>query len=117
MTRRVYQALFIACLIVCTLLFLREINSSAIKISNADKFAHALIFFGLAFVQHHAFRLPVWLHLLLLTFYGALVEVVQSFVPYREASLGDLLADVAGAFLYFIVLYVWQKLSPKQQTS
>jgi VanZ family protein len=28
--------------------------------------------------------------------YGLLIEFVQHFLPYRSASLGDLLADAAG---------------------
>ena len=35
----------------------------------------------------------------LASIYGAAMEVVQYFLPYRSFSLGDMAANVAGAFL------------------
>lgn len=109
MTRRVYQFLFAACIIVCTGLFIKEVNSSAIQFAHADKVVHFIVFFGLAFVLHHAFRLPIWLHLVLLAFYGGAIEILQSFTPHRQASFADFVADVAGALSYFVGFYVWQR--------
>lgn len=37
-------------------------------------------------------------------FLGALLEVLQSFTPYRSADWADLLADVLGALLAYFVL-------------
>ncbi|MFC3033573.1 VanZ family protein [Pseudoalteromonas fenneropenaei] len=108
-TRRVYQIMLLGCLIACTALFVKEVNSSVITFANADKVAHFLIFFGLAFVLHHAFRLPVWLHLLMLAGYGAGIEVLQSMVPHRQASLYDFYADCLGALSYFAGYFVWRK--------
>lgn len=41
---------------------------------------------------------------LLLFIYAVLIELVQSFLPTREASLSDILADLLGIFLGFGLL-------------
>jgi len=46
---------------------------------------------------------PSWRLLLVGVAYGALDEVHQRFVPGRDPSLGDLLADSAGVLLGFLV--------------
>ncbi|MBI4323063.1 MAG: VanZ family protein [Candidatus Omnitrophica bacterium] len=38
--------------------------------------------------------------------YGALLEGVQAWLPYRRAEWGDLMADTAGAGLGFLLGYV-----------
>lgn len=113
MTRRVYQFLFLASLIICTALFIKEVKTNLVLFAHVDKVVHFIIFFGLAFILHHAFRLPVWLHLVLLAFYGASIEVLQSFVPYRQASFADFVADMAGAIVYFAGYYGWTKATKK----
>jgi VanZ family protein len=54
-----------------------------------------------------------WILLLLGVAYGALDEVHQRFVPGRDSSLGDLLADSAGVLLGFLavraILRAWAK--------
>jgi len=47
----------------------------------------------------------------LLLLYGVQIEVVQSFLPYREFSLLDVVADSVGIFLGFVAL---RYLIPKQ---
>ncbi len=37
--------------------------------------------------------------MVIVTLYGALDEIMQGFVPSRDASIGDLAADLSGAFL------------------
>lgn len=50
---------------------------------------------------------------MLFTFvFGSLLEVVQWFLPYRSASVFDILANIAGAILALILLFIgywlWQ---------
>lgn len=48
---------------------------------------------------------------LLLTLYGGLIEVAQSFTPCRQASLLDLLADIAGILAGLLMLALWRGLA------
>ena len=67
-----------------------------------DKLQHAVAFFVLALLMGLAwpgtslwrFQLPV------LFGFGVLIELSQALVPYREASVMDLLANASGLMLY-----------------
>ena len=67
------------------------------SLPNADKWMHGLAFAMLAiwFTGQYARSSYVRIAIMLLT-YGLLIEVVQSFVPYRSAEFADLAADAAG---------------------
>ena len=65
--------------------------------------AHFGIFFILAMVMDKAFKLPLMVQILLLAGYGAAIEFMQDMLPYRQASVGDFIADFIGAVSYFII--------------
>lgn len=80
-------------------------QAPSFDIRNIDKFYHGLEYFvfGLlifrAFPDLHASSRRVILYLLLFAFglaYAGIDETVQSFVPNRDSSIGDWLADVIG---------------------
>ncbi|WP_185745621.1 VanZ family protein [Pseudoalteromonas sp. J010] len=114
MTRRVYKTLLIISLIICTVLFAKEVSLSPRLFPHVDKVAHFGVFFILAFISHHAFKFKVWFHLLLLSLYGAGIEWMQDSLPYRQASTADFIADVAGAVSYFVLFYFWARWRKKQ---
>jgi len=70
-----------------------------------DKPVHLFIYTFLAFLLYRSFnKTGVKRHLLLLAFFFALIygitdEIHQLYVPCRNASYGDLLADSIGALL------------------
>jgi VanZ family protein len=67
-----------------------------------DKWIHGLAFFGLsALAQLAGFKPRTWLIALLL--YGIAIELVQSTIPYRSASIADIGADLTGITLYFLL--------------
>ena len=78
-----------------------------------DKIAHVLVFGVLGFLFSHSFKPrdgePRFTRVLLITLmvalYGGFDESHQMFVPGREASLGDLVADTLGVFLAGIFSY------------
>ncbi|WP_171044998.1 VanZ family protein [Pseudoalteromonas rubra] len=108
MARRLYQCLLLLSLAVCTFLFAKEIQTNQIvRFEHADKVAHFGVFFILAFFSHHAFRFKIWFHLVLLTLYGAGIEWMQDSLPYRQASWGDFMADLAGAISYFAAYWIY----------
>ena len=110
MTRRVYQGLFLVTLVVCTVLFAKEVKVAAVNLfPHVDKVAHFGIFFILAFIMDKAFKLPLVVQIILLCLYGAAIEWMQNMLPHRQASMGDFIADAAGAASYFVLHYLWQK--------
>ncbi|MCQ8878178.1 VanZ family protein [Pseudoalteromonas shioyasakiensis] len=103
MTRRVYQALFLVSIVAFTVLFAKEVKGAANLFPHIDKVAHFGIFFILAVVMDKAFKIPLWVQILMLAGYGAAIEVMQDMLPYRQASIGDFIADFAGAVSYFVI--------------
>jgi VanZ family protein len=70
-----------------------------------DKLQHAFAFLVLSALLDLAMPARGAGFKILLAFgYGALIEAVQSQLSWRDASLRDLLADVAGIGAYFCVL-------------
>lgn len=68
-----------------------------------DKANHLIAFLELTILTRLAWpRLPLPVIAAVLTGYGALIEAVQSTLPYREFSLLDLIADMAGIALGLI---------------
>ncbi|MBU2969402.1 VanZ family protein [Pseudoalteromonas sp. C2R02] len=115
MTRRLYQALFLAVLIACTALFAKEVKNVAILFPHIDKVAHFSIFVVLAGIMHRAFKAPIWVHILLLASYGAGIEMMQSTLPHRQGSFPDFVADLLGAIFYFTSYWIWQKKCKKNK--
>ena len=73
--------------------------------TNSDKLIHAFIYFPLAFLFYLSLRkcgIKKYIFaaaFILAGIYGITDEFHQSFVPGRDASLGDAAADFAGALL------------------
>ncbi|PAV25558.1 VanZ family protein [Tamilnaduibacter salinus] len=68
-----------------------------------DKANHLIAFLELTILTRLGWpRLPLPVIALSLTGYGALIEAVQSTLPYREFSLLDLAADMTGIALGLI---------------
>jgi VanZ family protein len=98
--RQGFRLALAGCLIAITVLAL--IPPGHEPVGSADKVNHFAAFLVLAWLADHAypgysFRPEPWMALL---GYGLLIEVLQAFLPYREASLGDLVADGAGLLAY-----------------
>lgn len=69
-----------------------------------DKVFHFAEYLGLAFLAAHAtgrglFRRRFWIALGIAAVYGLSDEIHQSFVPGRDASVADWLADTVGAWV------------------
>ncbi|TCD47528.1 VanZ family protein [Chlorobium sp. N1] len=61
-----------------------------------DKVEHFIAFGVLSIGISLYWRLSGWPVAAILTCYGVLIEVAQSFTPCRQASLFDVAADIAG---------------------
>jgi VanZ family protein len=68
----------------------------------SDKLEHAAAFFSLALLLDYSFPLTRfdWRKALIVLGYGAGIEIVQYFLPWRESSVFDWLADLVGVLIY-----------------
>lgn len=105
-SRNVARLIFLLVLIGLSVAFLAQISGNQVpRFEHADKVVHFVAFFILAVTFHRAFPIPIWAALIVLTMYGLAIEGAQHILPYRQASLGDLLADAAGAASYYLWVY------------
>ena len=78
-----------------------------------DKAAHFIAFYGVTLLLFSAFPERRRLDLVMLaTFAGAGIEVLQ-LIEGRDAELGDILADAAGAFAVLAPLFLDQARRPR----
>jgi len=71
-----------------------------------DKLGHALVFLFLAAITDHAYATTNfnWHKITWLMAYGISIECLQYFVPQREFSVLDMLADASGLLIYAILM-------------
>jgi len=77
---------------------------------HADKIVHAFLFGVMAFLLFRPFTQAwrysplraAWAAFAVSSLYGLTMELVQSFLPYRQADAGDVLANAAGAALILL---------------
>ena len=78
----------------------------------SDKFTHPFAFLVLSLLVDFSFpesRLGV-LKISALLVYGLLIEAIQYFLPYRDASVLDLVMDAAGIGFYALLVPFLQRL-------
>jgi hypothetical protein len=92
----VWRWLFAAALAGVMVLALIPGGSGPDWFENADKLRHAAAFIALWAIGRRAGLQPAWALALGLLAFGISIEIAQAFTPYRESSVGDVLADVAG---------------------
>jgi VanZ family protein len=96
-TRRRHQ-FFALYVLIMVLLFLVPVPTIPLAESrHVDKLVHFGVFLGFALLFYLDRRLGViWIFLISCAFAGA-IELVQWFLPYRDADWWDFLAGAAGA--------------------
>lgn len=85
-----------------------------------DKIAHFCEFSLLFFILYRSFYLdnyknPEFKSLCLSILYSVSDEFHQSFLPYRDCEVGDVIADTAGIVVGFFVLLTYKKYGIKKQ--
>ena len=107
----VFKFAFFACLI--TIEFLAT-TSRQVVVNELfwDKINHAFAFFVLFILANFGFKIrKIWIIFWLIIF-GLQIEIVQSFLPKREFSLLDIIADFIGICIgFFSVKFyeLWRK--------
>ena len=80
--------------------------------SHMDKFYHLVTFAVLFFLLDYSFpNQPInWQKVLPLAMFALGIELVQSWLPYRDFSLSDFGADLAGMLIYFACIPILKRL-------
>lgn len=93
--------------LVLTLVTWQALSPSPIEQSQIinDKLAHMLVFFTLAAITDHAFASTTFTlkKASMLMLYGIAIECIQHYVPGRDFSLLDMLADGMGIFCFWLL--------------
>jgi len=76
-----------------------------------DKLLHGFAFFVLSLLGSIAYKNSILFLVLYLVVYGFLIELIQYFLPYRTFALSDLLADITGIILFFLIKKIFYKSS------
>ncbi|MBO7475453.1 MAG: VanZ family protein [Campylobacter sp.] len=103
----VFKFAFFACLIVIEFL---ATTSREVAINGLfwDKINHAFAFFVLFILANFAFKIrKIWIIFWLIIF-GLQIEIVQSFLPNREFSFLDIVADFIGICIGFFATKIYE---------
>ena len=83
-----------------------------VPVANGDKVLHIIAFCSLAFLSDFAF--PSWgfgfRKLVPLMVFGIMIELIQSFLPWRSADMMDFLADCVGLVAYGILTPILRRI-------
>ncbi|QFU23993.1 VanZ family protein [Shewanella eurypsychrophilus] len=102
--RLIFKLILALALIVISYLVFSRPNYPQL-IPNMDKVGHLGSFFCLSLLTYLAFRPKWYLLTTTLAIYAVFIELVQSRLPYRSASLADFIADMAGVLLFYFCLW------------
>jgi len=109
--KTVYRIVFF--LWVGTIGVLSVIPSPERVVSVSDKFAHFVAYFITASLCYCAFKREKLSFLVFLGIavflYGIAIEVVQYFLPYRDFSVGDIIANASGIGSFFVIWGVYSR--------
>ncbi len=100
------KTLFFSALVVISILaFLPNYNSLPDVISLSDSVNHTAAFFVLTLLCRFAFpTLASHYHLFFMFLYGVFIEVVQHFLPTRFGDPMDILVDMLGIALAYVII-------------
>jgi len=100
---------FILLIIAATLLFFSrelllptELKNAVFRSPQIDTISHFIGFFVLAWLMHSLLKTTLALTFFTLSFYGALSELGQYYLGFRNGEFSDFFADVAG--ISFLIL-------------
>ena len=112
--KNIFTFLFFIALAISTHLFLAQGINSGVQIPHFDKFAHFVVFFGLALLLDLSFSMQTTKALGLALVYGISIELMQSTVPGREASIADIVFDLVGSACYYYLVQNWLRIQIKK---
>lgn len=117
MPQQFYRLLCIFGFAAATASFLAELQGYTIAggLAHLDKLAHFIIFAVLSGLLWKGFKLSLVPAVLLLSSYGAAIELAQHYFTRRNGDWFDLLADIAGIVSFYICRALWHRIRPRSQ--
>lgn len=101
-----YKIIFIFCLLAIELLAIKTTNIENITLG-WDKLNHLFAFMVLYLLLTLAFpRLPVWVKIFLLFVLASQIELFQMLYPPREPSMLDIVADMIGVAIGYLLWHM-----------
>jgi VanZ family protein len=101
--RKVFKVLFV---FYSFFIFVLSVIPRGVEVGNSDKFSHFLAFFVFAVLLKVSYRTSFLKTIILSLLFGAFIEFVQFFLPYRSCELLDLVADGVGSVLGSLIISV-----------
>ncbi|SNZ10274.1 VanZ like family protein [Persephonella hydrogeniphila] len=93
-------------------------SPQVIETPTSDKINHFVAFFVFSILVKEAYRTTYWGSFFYSLFFSVFIEVVQYFLPYRQAEYGDFSADLlgitSGLFMYFVIKLTYLELKHKE---
>ena len=105
---RLFKLFLIVAVIVVSYLVFSKPNYPQ-SIPHLDKVGHLGSFLLLSYLTYLAFRPRGWVVTASMASYAVMIELVQSYLPYRSASTGDVIADMAGVACFYFGLWLYRK--------
>jgi VanZ family protein len=110
---KLYRVMFYGCLVVIE--FLATTTQEIKPLEHSwDKANHFLAFMTLYILLSLAYKnFSTLSKVVLLIAFGLQIEIVQSFIPGRDFSLFDVVADTVGITIGIVLLYSYKKYTIK----
>jgi VanZ family protein len=110
MYKRYYKIVFLITTLVVFYLAITASDTSWLNSPYEDKINHFMAFFTLSLLLNRASSRPMARirNVIALLSFGIFIEYVQSFLPYRDASMLDVLADLCGILLFQSALTLYR---------
>ncbi len=118
MKARHHLLFLISLMIAASLLFFSselllptELKNAVFRSPQIDTIGHFIGFFVLAWLIHSLLKVTLALTFFTLTFYGAVSELGQYYLGFRNGEFSDFFADIAGVgfFILLKILYLFYK--------
>lgn len=111
----VRQQLYLFLVVICSLtgiLFFTEIGNLFYKHTRLDTTGHFISFFLLGALLHYLIKISLFVSCSCLIFYGALSELGQYYLGFRNAEFRDFYADTLGVLAFALLkwcIFLYQR--------
>ena len=89
-----------------------------LDVPTSDKLNHFIAFFIFSILVKEAYKTSYWGSFFYALFLSVIIELVQYFLPYRDAEYADFLADLLGItlglFMYFVIKLAYMEMTEKE---
>lgn len=114
MKKRHHLTFFLLVITGATLLFFSselllpdELKKIVFRSPQIDTIGHFISFFILAWLMHSLIKLTLIETFITLSFYGALSELGQFYLGFRNGEFSDFFADIAGICLFILLKWFY----------